>query len=526
MVFVVIVAGMGVCMIQMHTGQTRRQEQAIDNKRALYIAEAGLSEAFMSVALGKSGNVGSPEIPASYGDGLYWVEATDQGGGQVALVATGMCGKGRFAASAVLQRQVDLIASLGVYSVDGIAVGANALIDGYDSSAGDYAKQVNADLGDGTTGRGARLAAGADIELQGSAGGGERGGLIGLVLGGESSAAGTTVYGDVRPGPEGVTTVGTGVTVTGSTTPLKAVADLPEITVPTLRTMDVPSFRTASVTVPKGEYGFGKVSVPSGATLTLQGPVSVVAEELCLADGATLAIDSSDGQVVLYVTNRLVLAEGSSVSNIEADPTGFVLMLTADEWLDFDLDGIADDPVEFSPAGDFHGFIYAPTVDMAIGETTHLFGGAATKSLILGENTRVTFDLALTSTEVAAAGLPLLVAWRIADLPDEPILSRSTDPVKYLEGGGVTPIPSNEAHADEYVALSYFDSAGLAQTYSGLESAFDWAQVDTLTGVVWDDDPVIGDEGQKVQQIKALSTKTDLLRATRGKEADGVLLVR
>jgi hypothetical protein len=510
MVFVVIVAGMGVCMIQLHTGQTRRQEQMIDNKRALYIAEAGLAEAFMSVALGKSGNVGAPEIPARFGDGLYWVEATDQGGGQVGLISTGLCGKGRFSASAVLQRQVDQIASLGFYSVDGITVGQGVLIDGYDSSVGDYTSQVDASMGDGTTGKGALLTSGSDIVLSG-------GGASGALSRGGSAPSGTTVYGDVRPGPSGVTSVGRGVTVTGSTTPVTAEAGLPEIAVPSLRTMAPLSFRSRSARVTEGEYEFDSISVPAGGTLTLTGPLTLVANQLTVADGATLSIDSSAGQVVTYITERLVLEEGSTVSSTEADPTGFVLMLAADQWQDFDRDGIADDPVEFSPRGDFHGYVYAPTVDLAIGDDTHLFGGVATRSLLLREHSRVTFDLALISSEVASSGLPLLVAWRIADLPDEPILSHAINPEKYLEESGVIPVPSDDAHLDDYVSLDYFDSNGVAKAYSGPEKSFDWAKVEILSGVVWDDDAEIGDEGQKVHKIRALSGKAKFRGEGSGK---------
>ena len=56
---VMVIASLGAGLIQMHGAIKRRQMQRVDNKRALYIAEAGLSEAFIAVTHGKSGNVGN-----------------------------------------------------------------------------------------------------------------------------------------------------------------------------------------------------------------------------------------------------------------------------------------------------------------------------------------------------------------------------------------------------------------------------------------------------------------------------------
>src|SRR5262245_54087743 len=55
----------------------RRLSSSSDSKRSFYVAEAGLSEALMGLLRGKSGNVGSDQLPASFGDGVFWVEAEE-----------------------------------------------------------------------------------------------------------------------------------------------------------------------------------------------------------------------------------------------------------------------------------------------------------------------------------------------------------------------------------------------------------------------------------------------------------------
>src|SRR5262245_37671015 len=51
----------------------------VDERQALFLAEAGLHEAFESVRAGNSGAVAAPDQPALLGGGVLWVEATDLG---------------------------------------------------------------------------------------------------------------------------------------------------------------------------------------------------------------------------------------------------------------------------------------------------------------------------------------------------------------------------------------------------------------------------------------------------------------
>jgi len=507
--FAFMVAGMGVVMIQLQTGQTRRQLAAIDTKRALYIAEAGLSEAFLSVAVGKTGNIGTAELPAIYGDGVFWVEALEGTEGEVALTSTGLCGSGRFALSAVLMRNVDPVTSLGIYGGVDVTVGTGVVIDGYDSTAGAFDAQVNPALPGGTTGKGGRLISSGDVALEAAGG-------VAPLDPKEPVPTATTIYGDVHPGQNGVVTIGAGATITGSTTPLKDTANLPDVIVPDISTSgDMASWR-GETTLSRGQHRYDKVTIAAANTLTINGPATVVFSDLVIESGAVLNLNPLNGQIAITITDHLQAKEGSSILNPTQDPLGTILMVAASEWADFDGDRIPDPPVEFRPDGSFHGFIYAPGADFTIYSGLHFLGGVVAQRVTLETGARLSFDHALVSADVSLLGLPMLTAWRIVELPKTNLVARRADAISLLDQAGITPVKSADASAETYLAIKYYDAGGSYKTYSGLASLLNWSDVDTVVAVIWDDDAVIGDEGQKEYSPSVL---------TKSRTADGILSV-
>lgn len=523
MVFVTLVAGMGVCMVQMHTAQSRRQEVSLDRKRAIYIAEAGLAEAFLSVAQGKSGNIASADEPAIVGDGLYWVEAEQLEESKVSLVSTGLSGRGRFSINTVLQRQNDPVASLGVFAESDVTVGKDSILDGYHSGKGSFDSQVNPDLGIESTGRGARVQSGEDVILEGAATGGRQ--VVGV--GGEG-ITGTTVYGSVTPGPNGAVSTGSGVTITGPTAPSESSPALSEIDVPDLNAGSIPDFgRKDSVIIEAGDYDYGSLSVPADKNLTIVGPSTIVTDQLLIADGGTLTINNERGLVKVYVTERLQFASGSTLVNVAEDPTRFVLMVAADEWLDFDGDMVADNPVEFMPDGKFYGYVFAPTVDFDLTAETHLIGGVAANTVTLAEGSRMTYDFALAATQVAVAGLPMQVAWTVTEIPDEPICRSHLDPKTYLDVNGITPLKSADAHAESFIRIEYLRLDRTRQVYTGPANAFDWTQVRFAVDVMWDDDAVVdADDGQQSSAPMLFSATKVIERASSGHDTNEVSIIK
>ncbi len=477
-----IVTVTGVAMMQVHIARGRRQGQATDNKRALYIAEAGIAEAYLAVAQGRTGNIGSQDLPAQFANGVYWVEAEEGDDGQVALLSHGLCRTGRFSLSVVVERTFDPIASLGMFGGQEVVVGEGAVIDGFDSRRGDPSP-----LGD---------------LLDGLVGGllGDTGNAVvnsnGEVIVESALLNPAIVHGDAHPGPGQSVTVEPGGSVTGSTLPRKSVVALPDLEEPALTSKGDVSLARGSMTFPTGEIRYDRVVLRDGQALTLTGPSTVVLDHLTLEPGAELVINSEEGVVTLYVGDSIDVGEGAQIRSLQADPVGFVMLIGADEPVDVDGDGTLDDPYSFSPTGQLDGFVFSPYNDFVAPADLHLRGGVVAQRLVLEPGSRLSYDHALRATDITFSGLPRLVAWRIIALPDLPIVNLREDPLAQLKRDGITPTKSGDAAAEGYVKMEYYDSNGDLQSYSGLASLVNWVDIKAVVRVMWDDDSFIGDEGQ------------------------------
>jgi len=490
LVVVMIIASLGAGLIQMHGAMARRQMQSVDNKRALYMAEAGLSEAFMAVTHGKSGKIGSPEIPAAFGNGLFWVEATEQPDNSVALVSHGLCETGRFSLAMVVRRQISPVASRGLFGADSITIGEGSIIDGYDSTAGSFVSQVDVSLPHASTGQGALITSNSDIQIDGATGGGKSGDGTRELSGGAGETSGldaTWVYGDARPGPLGTVLSDPDVLVTGSTMPAlkpqKVEPMEPPTGLGTLESMNVASVRPTVLS--SAQVQLRKLNVASGSELVLEGPTTVLAMGLTLEPNATLTIDTTNGPVMMYVTTYVDMAAGSVLANHTADPTQVALVLGSEGELDYDGDGVLEPSVSIASQGEFDGLLYAPRSDLAIPSDLRMFGVLNARSVDLAPGSHFSYDAAMTHTGVAVTGLPGLLSWRIVELPDEPLVKRRIDPVRWLELQGITPTKSSEAFDEDCLHLDYLDAAGVPQTYQGDEASFDWNQVKTVTEMRW-----------------------------------------
>jgi len=469
---VAVVTASGLMLLQLNIARARRQGQATDNKRAIYIAEAGIAEAFLAVVQGRSGSIASQATPARFANGIYWVEATEGADGQVALKSTGLCRTGRFAISVVVERVFDPIASLGLFGGNELIVGEGAVVDGYDSRIG------------------SPLALSALLQSAGEA-------QIGAQLGSNGDAfieasllEPTMVFGSVSPGPGHAVTIEPGGEVTGSTLPTQAVVLLPELEAPPLTSAgDLEIARGRKLTVPSGEYRHGRVTVAAGQTLTLEGPCVLILDHLELEPGAELAIDSKNGTVTLYVRESLRIPTGASLTSSSVDPTAFVLLIDAADPVDINGDGSLEMPVVFAPSGEFAGFIYAPYTDVVVPSDLHLMGGLVAGSLTLAPGARMSFDSALKAMDITLTGLPRLVAWRIVALPNVPLVSLREDPLRQLDRDGVTPVESGYAASESYMRVVYYDGVGTKQSYEGFVSSFDWSAVKTVEKLRWFESP-------------------------------------
>src|SRR5262245_1790316 len=100
---------MSAALLQVESARSRAQLASYEQKRAFNLAEAGLAEAYMAVAIGRTGDVGSRAEPAKFGGGFLWVEATDLGHNVIGLESYALFRGGRAAQSLVVLHEASSI---------------------------------------------------------------------------------------------------------------------------------------------------------------------------------------------------------------------------------------------------------------------------------------------------------------------------------------------------------------------------------------------------------------------------------
>lgn len=487
---VLTVTVLASCLLQLSAVTTREQAQSVDTKRAFYLAESGLSESWYGLKVGKSGNIGTAELPASYGDGLLWVEAEDIGAGRTSLTSTGLVGSGRFALSMVVESDGTTVAGMGFFADQDVVIGEDVTVDSYDSSTGPYVEVVE------VLAKGAGGLLGSDglsdsvEEIVGGVASTSRVGSNGDITVNGSPDAPTFISGDVQPGPSGSVIVGEGVTIAGSTAPSSKPFELPQIDVPAITSrgdMTVGARGSLSV-LPTGESAYGLLRVPAGRTLTINGPVTLVVARFQLDAGANLVLNAGLGPITIHTTEALSWAPGSNVNCLHEDPSSLSLQVSAGVWFDRDGDGDDDPPAQFQPTGHFLGTVYAPNSPLQLAAATEIFGAVAAESLELAEGARLHFDEALAAVNPGTGGDLVVTAWRVVELPDVPLVNERKDPVQaLLVKGIVAPLASN-AHESVLFKIQFMDWTDTERYWRGDELKFNWLSVKTVIEVAREGD--------------------------------------
>ncbi len=451
---VVIVVLLATSFTQFASSVANRQGQAVFRKQAFYMAEAGLSEAFAGLMCGKSGNVGLEESPALFGDGVFWVEATELGVDHLQLESTGMVGSGRVVLSVVAERGETSVLSLGVFANQSVTLAPGSVIDAYDSTQGTYASQT--DKG------GATLGSNASLSLSGTI------------------AAPTTVNGSVTPGPGGTLTTSGAVTITGSTAPALESTGLPEVEVPEIALAGAQVHDSPyPLVIPPGQSGYESLTVKTGSQALIQGPATVVLGTLLLESGAELDFDTSQGAVLLYVEEVLDLASGSWLTTSGTAPEEVVIQVPE----------ATQAPVSLRSSTQFFGVVYAPLAQVTVASTFEVFGALVADQLSFEGAAKLHFDRHLGQV-AAEESLPTFLAWRIISLASSSS-DLASDPFTVLGVDRGTLEQPAEAHEDQLLKIDYYDAADVYHVYSGWESEFDWSVVKTVISATRDGTPVL-----------------------------------
>lgn len=449
---VTLMSMLSAALLQMTAQLSRQQVSSVDNIRAFYMAEAGLSESIYGLRSGFGGNVGSQEYPVAYGDGLFWVEATDQGAGRVLLESTGLVGVGRFALAATAEHK-DSVASRGLFAQDSLTVGAGSTIDSYSSLTslvgGLFLPAQKAKVGSN-----------GPITLNGSL-------LRGL----------TTVLGDVRPGPGHSVSWGLGVLVLGSTAPATEALEMPPILLPSLPSAGALTVAPGSpVTLANVENGYTNLRVTSGGRLTINGPATITADSLRLETGAQLDVRSLTGPVHIYVKDELALQSGSTINTLSKDAAGFALLVAAQQ-------GSDPAPV-FQSTSSFYGTIYAPYTPVSLPSHFQVYGALSAKAITLANGSRFHYDSVLDSSP-SWDSAPELSGWHVAPLPPELLANRQLEPRSLLGLEGYNLYSPSQGHEmNGLLEIIFSDVLGIRRRYTGDPAKFDRGLVGAVVAEV------------------------------------------
>ena len=510
LVAVATVAGLAAAFLQLSTTVSRRQVQMRDRMRAFYVAEAALSEAWTAVQLRKTGAVGSEAEPAKFGDGLFWVEATETGN-FVRLEGTAMVATGTATLAIVVTKGEASVANLGVHSGGDLDLPPGTVLDAYDSRLGygdggavsgerevdidalllEFEEQVEEPTAEEPAlGGGALLSAALPVANQGEVLGGEEpvasdpefigrvgaGGNI-TITGNEENP--TVIRGDVTPGTSGTLTQTGTVTVTGSTNASTLEVELPEIEVPSLATLaGVTHTGENPLLVLPIKAALPNMTIGRNAEVIVEGPAVLVLESLTMAAGSSLSLDTSGGPVTIHVTNDATIAPSASLSNLSEDPTALSLQISAEP----------EAPISLPAGAPIHGMIYAPGASLVLPEGFELFGSLAAGQVTFGGPPKLHFDQYLDEY-VNELAKPTLLSWRIVELINEgkgggsPFVRLGVDPAVLLSPA--------DAHVAQLIRIDYVDSGGFTASFTGSEDAFDWNNVNSVTDLTRDGEVVV-----------------------------------
>lgn len=459
-----VVAVLATCLLQLAGASMRRQASALEIKRSFYAAEAGLAEAYGGLRVGKTGNVGSSTLPARLGEGLFWVTATDLDATRIQLDSTGMVGLGRAVLSLVAERGETSVASLGMFSDGALSIPPGVQIVGYDSELGAPIEPppIAPPPPAGTPlPLVARLGSNRDIQVDASKG------------------TPTIVYGDLGHGPSGQTVVANDVTHVGEIAEREDTAVLPEVELPQQPGTNIVSPRSGKTLVLTPEdRALGVLNVGAGAQVIVQGPATVVVNQLIVGASGHLEFDTQLGPIALYVAGDAQLQAGSTVSTTSTDPSRLLVQ------------GANGADIALLGQGSLYGVVYSPAGEVTVGPQLPVYGAVVAQSLVVQPGAKLYFDRHLDDVAFELA-LPRMLSWRVVEMSSASSSSAGNDPFQILGvDRNLLPNPA-AAHADQPIHVVYENLVGTPLVYDGPESGMDWTNVRAVNDLKRDGKEVV-----------------------------------
>ena len=367
-----------------------RQIQQRDDLRKMYVAEAGLNEAYLAVEVSPveervaAGTLGTEAEPRDLGNVDYWVEAEHLGMRVYALRGTSRDQLASERLELVVREIPDGFFRYAVFGDEGVTIETSAFVDSYDSTIGTYEDQYDGNTGH--AGENGNVGSNVDIRLR----------------------TNTEIYGNANPGPDHqVIELGPNVTVTGSTQPATELVPMPPIDVPSVPTSGTAVVRRTRLVLGPGDSHYTRLETSTGGSIQIRGPARVVLDSFQLASGTDLILDTAGGPVEIYGTGDFVMRANSRLVTESGRPQDSAIFLTSNN-----IDGTPRHTVDLSANSDYVGLIYAPNARIGIHAMFHIYGSVIARAVTLGSNSAIHYDVSLLFDDDNGDPIFEQVSWR------------------------------------------------------------------------------------------------------------------
>ncbi len=393
LVVALLLTGIGMTLFIRDTSEAVVEYRSNANRVALQIAENALNEAATRFAAGLDPDMGSEQSPIDSGSGAFWVESRALDANTVSIVATAQTQGDPVLLERIIRSGATgspMIGPYGIFARDFLLIRDNGTIDSYDPDAG----YNPSDASDASVG------ANADITLTG----------------------GSTVKGSVSS--TGNIMTSNGASISGSIEQGAAAFTVPELPDPPVGTSSgIYHVPYGSAYLPPDTYHFDHFELQGGSRVTIEGPATVVVDDVWVAGGAQLTLDTSNGPVIFHVGGQFKVDNGTQVKNSSGDPEDARFFISTNN-------SVTGESVVYGGGAIFEGFLFAPNSDLEVANNTNFFGAIVAKSLTLAGGSHLHHDVTLSELQteggqVATEGL----LWRQLSKSEKEALDNGTHAV-------------------------------------------------------------------------------------------------
>lgn len=379
-------------LVRIATSFSSENRHRIEDEQALFLAEAGIEEALIALGCGGTGEVGSQAAPVFFGEGLFWVEVERPGNDLLLLRSAAMYESGRAAVEQLVFEDYESNRDTTIFSRRPLELSSNVFVDSFDSNSGTYASQVSGGAG----GDGAIVESNGGIRIDSAA----------------------EVHGDLHPGNGFGVSQASSADITGSLQPLESPRTIETVTPPVIASQGNRTL-TGVVTYAAGDYAFGTLTIDGHPVI--KGPARLVVDRLGLRSNSSLTLDTSTGDIEIYVRQELILASNSSLVTTLESAQHLTLYYLAPAGATADLRSNSS----------FYGLLIAPEATIRVRSNFEVFGSIQAEQVVIDSNARIHYDRALLGLSVGAP-VYTKVAWNRTLFPVRQFSINRRDPFQLV----------------------------------------------------------------------------------------------